>query len=117
MFWLREGDKNTKFFHANATARKKTNHISFLETEEGDRVDSLEDICKVVKEYSTQVFVDPGEGVPNVASSSPRIVAREHNLKLTKEVSFDKFTVAVKQMHPDKASGPDGLNPTFYQNS
>lgn len=22
--------------------------------------------------------------------------------------------MAVKQMHPDKASGPDGLNPAFF---
>lgn len=31
-------------------------------------------------------------------------------------ITFDEFTRAVKQMHPDKASGPDGLNPAFFQN-
>ncbi|KAL8093923.1 hypothetical protein AgCh_035703 [Apium graveolens] len=30
-------------------------------------------------------------------------------------LSFEEFSVAVKSMHPDKASGQDGLNPAFYQ--
>lgn len=32
-----------------------------------------------------------------------------------RDVSFEEFTVAVKQMHPDKDSGPDGLNLAFFQ--
>lgn len=31
-------------------------------------------------------------------------------------MTFEEFTIAMSQMHPDKASGPDGLNPAFYQN-
>ncbi len=29
--WLKEGDGNTKFFHAMANARKIVNHIEFME--------------------------------------------------------------------------------------
>lgn len=45
-----------------------------------------------------------------------RVITREQNLKLTKEFSFEEFIVAIKQMHPDKASGPDGINPVLFQN-
>lgn len=31
------------------------------------------------------------------------------------DFSFKEFSAAVKQMHPDKSAGPDGLNPAFYQ--
>ncbi|KAL8114291.1 hypothetical protein AgCh_021226 [Apium graveolens] len=47
--------------------------------------------------------------------ASPRLVTEAHNEKLTEEVTFEEFTIAVNQMHPDKVSGPDGLNPAFYQ--
>lgn len=30
-------------------------------------------------------------------------------------MSYEEFRAAVKEMHPDKASGPDGLNPAFFQ--
>lgn len=39
----------------------------------------------------------------------------EQNSRLVEEVTFEEFSLAVKQMHPDKASGPDGLNPAFIQ--
>jgi hypothetical protein len=33
--WYKDGDKNTKFFHASATTRKKVNRILSLEDENG----------------------------------------------------------------------------------
>lgn len=115
VFWLTEGDANTKFFHASASSRKKTNHIPFLETYTGARVNDKEGMCRIVQEY----FVDIFKGDPYVASYHPgeesRRVTDEHNRWLVADLTFKEFTTAVKQMHPDKASGPDGLNPAFFQ--
>lgn len=61
------------------------------------------------------VFADPGAIITNVRSSSPRVVSPEQNNVLIAEVTFEEFSIAMNQMHPDKVSGPDGLNPTFYQ--
>lgn len=36
VFWMRDGDMNTKFFHATATSRKQKNKISKLHDEEGN---------------------------------------------------------------------------------
>lgn len=45
----------------------------------------------------------------------PRIVSADQNAQLVREFSFAEFTAAIKHMHPDKDSGPDGLNPAFFQ--
>lgn len=35
---------------------------------------------------------------------------------MIEDVSFEEFTEVTSRIHPDKASGPDDLNPAFYQN-
>lgn len=37
-------------------------------------------------------------------------------MQLVADLTFEEFSDAIKQMHPDKSAGPDGLNPAFYQN-
>ena len=78
-------------------------------------MDNHEEMCQIVRDYFSGVF-QGGHRVDNmhhVDGSSVR-VSEEQNRRLIEEVSFDEFTLAIKQMHPDKASGPDGLNPAFF---
>lgn len=63
-----------------------------------------------------KVFGGSERRIQNDGGESPRSVTEDQNNKLIAEVTLEEFTVAIKQMHPDKASGPDGLNPAFYQN-
>ncbi|XP_074352031.1 uncharacterized protein LOC141691191 [Apium graveolens] len=55
-FWLAEGDANSKFFHAYASARRKTNFISKLRVDGGDFVTKEEDMHRVVLDYFQTVF-------------------------------------------------------------
>lgn len=114
-FWLAEGDANTKFFHASASARKKTNHIACLENKQGDQVHEHDAMCRIVKEYFTEVFSNIRAGNATLNLVSERRVTSEQNAKLVDDVTYEEFTCAAKQMHPDKACGPDGLNPAFFQ--
>lgn len=57
-FWLNEGDDNTKFFHACASARKKNNHLSFREDESGRQITNQEEMCHLVKNYFTSVYTN-----------------------------------------------------------
>ena len=41
-------------------------------------------------------------------------VSRSENESLLVPFTYDDFELAVKQMHPDKAPGSAGLNPSFY---
>lgn len=114
IFRLAEGDSNSRFFHAAATTRKKANFVDYLVDDSVKVVSSHEGMCVVVKDYFTRVFEDSDQREENVVISSEAKVTASQNRKLTKAISFDEFTTAFKQMHPDKVSGPDGLNHAFF---
>lgn len=116
IFWLKKGDANTKKFHTSASSRRKSTYLKYLETEEGQRVEKLSEMGEVVIRYFEGIFMEPENRALPTSTECPRRVTHEQNKRLTEEVSFEEFTIALKQMHPDKASGPDGLNPAFYQN-
>lgn len=70
---------------------------------------------KMVVEYFQNVFSEHCRSTEGGYENIERVVTKEHNVKLVSEISFQEFTTAVKQIHPDMASGPDGLNPAFFQ--
>lgn len=100
---------------AKATSRKRLNHISYLIDDAGARIDNQEEMCKVVKEYYKGIFTSTGVNQNLQGMEDVRVVTSKHNVDLVAELSFEEFEVAIKQMHLDKASGPDGLNPAFFQ--
>ncbi|KAL5739500.1 hypothetical protein ACOSQ2_028680 [Xanthoceras sorbifolium] len=54
--WLLAGDKNSKFFHRRATARKKKNMISSLVDDRGIRRESEQGMSNVVFDYFSDLF-------------------------------------------------------------
>ena len=42
--WLKEGDRNTKYFHSRASHRKRHNSLAVLHLENGDLITDLEQI-------------------------------------------------------------------------
>ena len=53
--WLKCGDRNTKFFHATASQRWRTNKIKGLK-DEGAWLDSQEDIKRVILDYFNYIY-------------------------------------------------------------
>ncbi|XP_060959161.1 uncharacterized protein LOC115699843 [Cannabis sativa] len=66
--WLNAGDKNTKFFHKQATIRKKTNAIKYLKDNEGNVVNSQEGIANLVISHFSDLFSTQGCNVDAAAA-------------------------------------------------
>lgn len=115
MFWLEEGNTNSKFFHASTSTRKKINHISYLKIEDGDMVTTEQGMPAVIKDYFLNIFASSNSDTEDDQDTEASVITGERNRMLIADVTFSEFTLDVHQMHPDKASGPDGLNPVFFQ--
>ncbi|KAL9690018.1 hypothetical protein QQ045_010411 [Rhodiola kirilowii] len=117
--WLREGDRNTSFFHAKASQRRKSNLISKLQNKEGSWITQEEQMGELIKEYFTDIF-SSSKGPQQVDqdctySCVQQKVTTEMAGKLCEPVSEMEVQAAVFQMAPSKAPGPDGFHAMFYQ--
>ncbi|PNX78269.1 CNGC5-like protein, partial [Trifolium pratense] len=115
MHWLKEGDLNTKFFHMSASARQRVKKISKLVNDENIVITSQPELCTVALNYFDQLFKsNPSSHDPILSLIAPKIT-QDDNDQLVRPITREELKEALFQMHPDKAPGPDGFNPAFYQ--
>jgi hypothetical protein len=115
MHWLKEGDLNTKFFHMTASARQRKKKIEKLVNEEHIVVTSQPELCEVALNYFNNLFkANSTQHDPILSLIAPKIDQADND-RLVSPITKEELKDALFQMHPDKAPGPDGFNPAFYQ--
>ncbi|KAL8094943.1 hypothetical protein AgCh_036452 [Apium graveolens] len=113
--WLQSGDKNTKYFHASCNSRRRTNQIHKLRNEEGDWVDWQSGLDDLITTYYQTLFKASHTVLDEVVNCMPTTITEEQNMDLIMPIAEKGVKAALFQMHPDKAPGPDGMTPTFFQ--
>ncbi|KAL3826043.1 hypothetical protein ACJIZ3_022072 [Penstemon smallii] len=116
--WMREGDKNTKFFHAKASSRRRVNTIHGLRNSEGIWCEKDEDLERIVAEYFEKIFTSSSPSLSTLEAVLGAVepkVTREINADLLRTFSALEVKKALDSMHPLKSPGPDGFPVVFYQ--
>ena len=81
---------------------------------DGNAVSDKEGLNNLEKTYFEGLFIASTEEVSYGELPIEHKFSVEENNGLVARFSLEEFTGAVTQMFPDKAPGPDGLNPGFY---
>jgi hypothetical protein len=107
--WLKEGDRNTKFFHQRAAWRARKTRIRKLKKSSGEWVDDHENMKAMVNEYFQDLYKDPQVNPTVVTDLFEGMITEEMNRNLCKEFSEDEIVNALFQIGPLKAPGMDFL--------
>ena len=114
---LKDGDRNTRFFHCRATIRKRRNTISGIKDRSDQWCTQADQIASVFEKYYKELFTSANpESVPTALSSIPQLVTNDMNSTLTENFQAWEVECAIKQMAALKALGPDGMPSLFFQN-
>lgn len=113
-FWLRHGNSNTHFFHEVASSRKKRNRTVKLKDETCYFFDEPQELGRIAKSYFVDLFSESNGTYEPIIEVIEIKVTDAENDSVCRPFKADEFKKVVFQMHPDKFSGLDGFNPTFY---
>ena len=114
--WVREGDRNTGYFHTLAKIRRARSSITSLRIG-NDLVDDVNILRDHVVQHFTSAFSDDG----NIADTGlveniiPSMVSDSENGSLLAIPSAEDVKNVVFSMNADSAPGPDGYSGHFFQ--
>ncbi|XP_010468779.1 PREDICTED: uncharacterized protein LOC104748899 [Camelina sativa] len=114
--WMRVGDKNTKYFHAQTKQRRARNRIVGLYDRNNVWSTKDDDICKTAVSYFEDLFtsISP-DSFEEALSEIEGVITEEINDRLTAPATEAEVRKVLFMMHPDKAPGPDGMTALFFQ--
>jgi hypothetical protein len=116
MTWLAAGDSNTKFFHSQANQRRRTNCLSGLWNSDNVWCTDESQIENIAVSYFDDIFhtATPVNLEDTLTAVNSRVTP-EANQRLLQPFTADEVRIALFQMHPSKAPGPDGMSSFFFQ--
>lgn len=114
--WVKLGDKNTTYFHAQTIIRRKRNKVHDLNLRNGIWCSDEAVLQQEALLYFQNLFCSnnnvqatyfPLDNIP--------IISEEEKSQLLQVVSTEEVLRALNSMKPLKALGPDGLQATFFK--
>lgn len=70
---------------------------------------------ELITNYYQELFSSSQVNSDEVINCVKQKISEEQNVQLMKEITEGEVREAIFHMHPDKAPGPDGMTPAFFQ--
>uniref|UniRef100_A0A2N9FE24 Reverse transcriptase domain-containing protein n=1 Tax=Fagus sylvatica TaxID=28930 RepID=A0A2N9FE24_FAGSY len=112
--WLREGDKNTRFFHCLANSHRRNNSITTLLIN-GELSSEPDVISDCITQFYPNLFTKVDCKRPLLDGLEFTMLSIEDDVGLEKPFEEDEVTDVLHCFVGDKAPGPDGFPMAFFQ--
>ncbi|XP_049399717.1 uncharacterized protein LOC125863742 [Solanum stenotomum] len=116
LHWFREGDSNSKYFHALIRGRRRRLFIHKILNDNADWVQGDEQIAKAACEHFQNIFTGEEKFIDEIPMNCiPRMVDQVQNDRMKELPTMEELKEVVYSMNPNSAAGPDGMNGYFFQ--
>ncbi|KAK3206924.1 hypothetical protein Dsin_020970 [Dipteronia sinensis] len=112
--WLKEGDKNTKFFHSMTDGRKRTNYISDIFFD-GERFSEPHLVKNGVVNFFTKHYENMSWNSPTISGLNLKRLLESERIALEEDFSLEEVWMTLSSCDGNKVSGPNGLNLRFVK--
>ena len=112
--WLKEGDKNTRFFHKMANSNRMRNCLKKIKVN-GIWLSEDQEIQRGVVRAYQNLLPDPGGWHPSMNCLEFDRIGVEEAAKLEETFSVEEVFLALSELNGDKAPGLDGFPLAFWQ--
>ncbi|GJT01793.1 RNA-directed DNA polymerase, eukaryota, reverse transcriptase zinc-binding domain protein [Tanacetum coccineum] len=116
--WLKEGDRNTAYFHKAIKERVHRGRIMTIRNEEGIRFENEEVATQIVKHFED--FLGKCRGVQKLEGRQDIFINKistEEAVRMVRNVSDSEIKNAMFEIEDSKAPGPDGYTARFYKSA
>ena len=112
--WLREGDKNTGYFHRMAAAHRRINHMDRIKIN-GVWLTEEKDVREGVVNVFQHSLTENSDWKTDIEMLQLEQINQQEAENLEHPFSEDEIHSALMEMNGDKAPGPDGFTMAFWQ--
>ncbi|XP_075092579.1 uncharacterized protein LOC142172788 [Nicotiana tabacum] len=106
MTWFKEGDRNTKFFHAQVIGRRKRLQLNRIQTSGGTWIEEEQEIAEEAIKFYEEQFTEAATPLSfDILEHVPNMINNEQNAELIKQPTKEEVKVAVLGLNGDSAGG------------
>nr|XP_016457134.1 PREDICTED: uncharacterized protein LOC107781021 [Nicotiana tabacum] len=115
MTWFQDGDRNTKFFHAQVNGRRRRLQLKQIQDTNGNWLEGNNDMAdEAVRFFKEQLQEETTTMSFDILEHVPTLVDYAQNVELIKQPTKEEVRHAVFGLNGDSAGGPDGFTGCFF---